>query len=726
MRASLLWVLALGVALVGVVRVDEVRAQEAARWPSLTAPSTAQGGGERDAAVIVGVEDYAFVADVPGAAQNAVDWAVYFHKTRKVPLGRIKLLTNKDGTKEKLRAALQDAARQVKPGGTLWFVFIGHGAASKDGTDGILVGSDADQDAISIYARSLARAEATKLLARGRQGHTVMVLDTCFSGRTSSDAALASGLQPLVPVRKQRAQRTTTVFAAGASDQLAGPLPGAERPAFSYLMLGALRGWADSDSDGKVTTQEAHDYAHSSLSFLLAGSRAQTPELWTTKPGRALSAGRSLEAGPDVLQIAARFKTRGPTPAPAPDQRKAWSAGEANKAVVEFTSEPSGAAVLIDGAMVCQATPCSKALAVGTHRVEMNGDCVEHKTAQATVKRGGGNRVFVKLNARRAGLEVEASNADHNDVEGEVYVDGVKVGMTPGRFTVPLCAKEVEVKAAGYTPFKQRVTLKEHRVDVLAVVLGSGGGAGSARRARDGMVYVEAGAFIEGSNAGFSYMKPQGELRLDGFWIDRYEVTVEQYAACVQAGVCTVPTTKGYGLCNWKASGPRSERLKHPINGVDWEQARAYCAWRGKRLPTEAEWEKAARGTDGRTYPWGNAKPSCKHAVMKNAEGNGKGHGCGENRTWEVGSKPDGVSPYGAHDMAGNVSEWTADGYKAHHDADAGHRGEGAEPRRVVRGGDWTSDDGGLVTSYLSAFKRSSAPPSSSSVVLGFRCAGGH
>src|ERR1022692_4075607 len=133
------------------------RAQET--WPDLSAAPKAVGGGEKDAAVIVGVENYAYVEHVPGAKQNANDWQAYLTGTLKVPADRVVLLLDNEADVEDIRSAAIDKAAQVEPGGTLWFVFIGHGAPSKDGKDGLLVGTDAQQRATSVYSRSLSRNE---------------------------------------------------------------------------------------------------------------------------------------------------------------------------------------------------------------------------------------------------------------------------------------------------------------------------------------------------------------------------------------------------------------------------------------------------------------------------------------------------------------------------------------------------------------------------------------
>lgn len=272
----------------------------AALWPELSSLPAEQGGGEADAAVIVGIEKYPFVAPVPGAAQNAEDWHLYLTRTRKVPVGQVKLLRDNEATLEDVRDAAAWAAGAVKPGGTLWFVFIGHGAPHKDGADGVLIGVDAQQRAESLYNRSLRRSELMSILGKGAQERAVVVLDACFSGRTAEGKELVKGLQPLIALAAAGAWPKAAVFTAAKSDQFAGPLPGASRPAFSYLLLGALRGWGDADKDGTVTADEALTYTQGSLEALLK-DRRQTPELLGSLPGALSRLAR--EAGPDVGSI---------------------------------------------------------------------------------------------------------------------------------------------------------------------------------------------------------------------------------------------------------------------------------------------------------------------------------------------------------------------------------------------------------------------------------------
>lgn len=224
----------------------------------------------------------------------------------------------------------------------------------------------------------------------------------------------------------------------------------------------------------------------------------------------------------------------------------------------------------------------------------------------------------------------------------------------------------------------------------------------------EGMVLVPGGMFEMGSND-YTNEMPIRRVQVDAFWIDRTEVTVEAYSACVDDGECSEPSSGG--SCNWMVAG----REDHPVNCVTWLQAVEYCTWAGKQLPTEAQWEKAARGTDARTYPWGNVPGSCTHVVM--SEG---GSGCGMGSTWPVGSKPMGDSPFGAHDMAGNVWEWVADWYASSYDAMETDNPTGPlmGTVRVLRGGSWNSS---VTYNFRAAYRY--FYPANVNDGVGFRCA---
>ncbi len=290
-------------------------APASAQWPSLSPPAVA-GDGVHDIAVLVAIEDYAFAPDVPGALENARDWYTFLVKGRRVPYGRVKLLRNNQATLEVIQAQIAWAAEHADPRGTLWFLFIGHGAPSRSGEDGVLVGADAQQTAIQLYARSLPRESLMTAIGKGKQGQSVVVLDACFSGRTSTGSVLAKGLQPFLAIKAPPAKSATVLLTAGAGNEFAGPLPGAERPAFSYLLLGALRGWGDANGDRQVTAREAVTYTSSVLSALVM-SRTQTPQLTARNDNLVLARG-GAEAGPDIAAMVAGGMAPPPAVTPSP------------------------------------------------------------------------------------------------------------------------------------------------------------------------------------------------------------------------------------------------------------------------------------------------------------------------------------------------------------------------------------------------------------------------
>jgi formylglycine-generating enzyme required for sulfatase activity len=223
------------------------------------------------------------------------------------------------------------------------------------------------------------------------------------------------------------------------------------------------------------------------------------------------------------------------------------------------------------------------------------------------------------------------------------------------------------------------------------VMMATGATAAPRRPVKPDRVLVPAGPFVRGSTATVDE-RPVQKVRLPAFRIDRTEVTRAMYARCVAAGRCPAPPL----------DLATDDSL--PVTQVSWHDARAYCAFAGGRLPSEAEWEKAARGPDGREYPWG-ADADCARANWGNFEGEGPCAGKNPGRPVAVGQYPGGASPYGALDLGGNVWEWVETSY------------EEDSPRRVVRGGSCCSYFVGPR-----AANRNGWDPDHRDGDLGFRC----
>jgi len=213
---------------------------------------------------------------------------------------------------------------------------------------------------------------------------------------------------------------------------------------------------------------------------------------------------------------------------------------------------------------------------------------------------------------------------------------------------------------------------------------------------------VPAGWFSMGQDEGHQSNQPQHQVYLDAFAIDRTEVTKAAFARFV--------SDTGYRAKGWNDT-TLSGRAHEPVVGVAWRDADAFCRWKGRRLPSEAEWEKAARGTDGRRYPWGNTwDADCANTAEMGQQG-----------VLPVGSLPDGASPYGALDMAGNAAEWVNDYFAADYytySPDHDPTGPNIVTDRGLRGGSWASP-----SEHAQTFFRDSSHSARPNPRVGFRCA---
>jgi formylglycine-generating enzyme required for sulfatase activity len=440
--------------LVGATLAPSAVAQEApsaaavARWPSLAdVPSKAPGGGQDDAAVVIGIEKYAFLTGIPGAKANALAWERWMRDVRQVPGERVHVLTDNDGTREKILTHVRKAAAGVQKGGTLWIVFIGHGAPSRDKRadgqdDGVLVGVDAQQDPDGFYVRAVAQGDVVGVAreAAARGANPVVILDACFSGQDASGASLLPGRMVALPASLARVA-DVMVLSAGRAKEMAGPLPGPAdrpRPAFSYLLLGGLRGWADAGApgDGRVTPGEALTYVRTVFNKL-DPTRSQTPECYPEKLCARPLARSAGEKSPDLGALASSMSggagnANGQYFQPFQPFDGGLDYGEnIQNTVVDdtgfllVTSEPSGATVMLNGKEVGK-TPFQKEVMVGRYRIVLEGVALHHAHQEEITLTTAGAKKRVTLRPAFGRLVVETTPPG-----ARVSIDGADAGAGP-------------------------------------------------------------------------------------------------------------------------------------------------------------------------------------------------------------------------------------------------------------------------------------------------------
>lgn len=277
-------------------------------WPNLRtglARPEAPGARSGDLAVIVAIEDYQHLADVPGAVANAEALAAWFRESHGLRPTRVRIVRDADATADRIRSTLTHAVGEVRPGQRLWFVFIGHGMSRREEVDGrastlgMLVAADAPTDAMRLVRTGVLFRDVARLLEPVEH---VALIDACFSGADRQGEPLVEGLQPVVWSEAgmepgSNSGRGVTITAASGLE-FAGQLPKGEVPAFSYLTLGALRGWADLDHDGRITALELQTWVAEALQTL--DGREQRPQVF----GRGdLVLGEGHESAPELQSI---------------------------------------------------------------------------------------------------------------------------------------------------------------------------------------------------------------------------------------------------------------------------------------------------------------------------------------------------------------------------------------------------------------------------------------
>jgi sulfatase modifying factor 1 len=655
-------------------------AAHAQAWPDVSRPPAESRDGAKDAALVIAIEDYAFAQDIPGAALNGRDWVTWLSQGRGVPL--VKSLFNHKASREGILAEAVKVAGQVQPGGRLWLVYIGHGAPSESGDDGLLVGVDAQQTPQSLSARGLPRAQllqaVEKVLPAGAE--VVLVQDACFSGKTSR-GDLAPGMAPLKVVSAALGAKVT-VLSGARSDEYAGPLPDGTRPAFSYLVLGALRGWGDSDPNGVVTAEEAVRYANRAMVQTVTG-RSQTAEL----AGADLPLGSSgRERGPDLtaLSMVASGPASGATLGPAAlGEVRVDLGGQAT----DFAAL-AAAAEALDAA--AQQALAQKAVADAALAKERR----RRLDAAAAEVRAAATRDYAVIaplvaaptaNGKRV---LEAWLARYG--EAKVTIDGVVESVA--------VAEVAKVREA-----LGRVA--------PAPTTGSDGSSVAARRVPAGKYWVGCTAGQVGCERNELPLHPVKLTRsvlvmetevTQGLWQSVMGSNPAHFSGC--GAECPVENVS-WGDAALFANALSAQDGLEPCyrlagDGVSWPKGAACVGW---RLPTEAEWEVAARGGVDSLYA-GGGELAAVAWTRQNSGG----------ATHPVRQKA--ANGYGLYDMSGNVWEWVWDWYGPYSGSQVDPDGPPSGSGCVFRGGSWNNDAGYARISY-----RGSSSPDRRSNLIGLR-----
>jgi formylglycine-generating enzyme required for sulfatase activity len=759
--------LGLGVLVSLALAVGPSVAAPSAEWPDLAQQVAPTGEGRNDAAVIVAIEDYAKVDAVLGARSNADAWFRWFVSGRGIPAARVYKAYDGDATDVKIRALAKQAAASVQAGGTVWFVFIGHGAPSKDGRDGLLVGVDADRSADGLYARSVPRQELLGLLDAGPQAQTVALLDACFSGQTGTGAALVAGLQPIVPTALlEGASRRARVLTAAGSGEFSGPLPGTARPAFSYLALGGLMGWADVDGtgnrDGRVSAGELRDYVQGALNITMTG-RTQTPtllgedgdlgragaraapDLFALGGGGGGGSGVGTVSGATVqlgggdsdlarlaAEAAAKAAERERLERESREAEARLSAARRERldaATVEVRSAASrdyaSMKPLLGGAPVSpEAKPVLEAYvaryasakvtvdgvteAVAVAEVELVRAALAKSGGEATTGAGAGSAAAAttvgspKKLIGQAWKSIETGEYEKaHSLFDRALQGGPSVDALYGRGYANEKLGDAESAADDYCQAIASGAAPETSREIEARLRRVG------RSCRDWtsptlgtMKWIPAGTFTMGSpesEAGRDSDEVQHRVTLTkGYWLMEHEVTQGEWQAVMGSN------PSGFSSC-----GPTC-----PVEQVSWndavEFAKRVSARDGVayRLPTESEWEYAARGGQSSVYAGSNEATSV--GWIWDNSGRKTHRVCEKQR-----------NGYGLCDMTGNVWEWTADWYGDYPSGSVTDpQGASSGSDRVYRGGGW----GGSAQGARVAF-RGRYGPARRFDGLGFRLA---
>jgi formylglycine-generating enzyme required for sulfatase activity/uncharacterized caspase-like protein len=646
---------------------------------------------------------------------------------------------------EEVRLHIQDFFSDKKPDDLLLFYFSGHGVRDDQGRLYLAVQNTRTN---RLLATAIGADFIRDAMNASRSKRLIVMLDCCHSGAFADGSKAAAGESVGTGPAFEGSGYGRFVLTATDATQYAWEgdkiIGQADNSLFTHFLIeGLSTGAADLDQDGNITLNEIYEYVYDRV---VAATPKQTPGKWTYKQQGDVFIAKN-PAPPIVKRAELPPEIRDAVNSPLASVRKASVddltkiltgpnaalAVSAREALQHLTEDDSrGVSMAAQAALAANAekqgapqnNAVSDRLVKDRAEAERQAALKAEQDRVATEQAAQARLAQAKAEAdRQAAIKAEQDRVAAEKAE-QARIAAEKAEQE--RLAAERVEAEQQVTSTRQPTTKpKRVWLVVGGVAVLAIIglvvipalnrptapasSAPASGSGSTQVSdKDGMtlLYVPAGEFTMGSD-GESDEKPPHTVYLDAFYIDQTEVTNAMYAKCVTAGACSAPSstesrthTSYYG---------NSQFDNYPVLYVSWDDANKYCAWAGGDLPTEAQWEKAARGDDARVYPWGDQTPDASRLNFNNNVGD----------TTEVGKYPTGASPYGALDMAGNVWEWVRDFYGSYpSSAQRNPTGPTSGNTRVLRGGSWL-----VGATVVRASDRGRYGPGNLVGDYGFRCA---
>ena len=673
-------------------------------------------------ALVVANTEYqdASFAKLTAPGKDAEEFAQVLRDAELAAFEDVQVLINEGEGKTRRSIARFFADR--KPPDLLLLYFSGHGVRNDQGQL-FLAANDTE---ISILEATGIPAEfVTRAMNNSRSQRQLLILDCCNSGAFAHGSKSTSGVGKSMGIATAfegsgfgRVVLTATDATqyAWEGDKVIGDT---QKSVFTHFLIEGLKGEADRDGDGRIDVDELYDYAYEEV---VRRTPKQTPGKWSYK-----------QQGDIVLRE--NLKPREIKPAPLPPELLEMLAHPNSGVRRAGLQELIG---LLDGKHQGLARAAREKLL----EIAENDDSLTLRRSVSDALKARGfvleqviaQSDFDSFQQGPVPDSIETPKVEHKEekkIEKPVSVLPHQEQSLPVDVPLPLnnvsdvAEKKVRTKtlqrtidwnriASKLNPRTTGIILLVLLVVFLSVMFGPAlknkfvPGIGSTMvSGKDGatLVYVPAGEFTMGSDSN-SDEQPIHKVTLDAFWIDQTEVTNAMYSLCVKDGGCNPPSS----ILSWTRDSyyDNSEFDNYPVIYVDWNMAKTYCEWADRRLPTEAEWEKAARSIDGNIYPWGSDAPNNRLLNYNSAVGD----------TTEVGAYPDGVSIYGALDMAGNVWEWVSSLYKAYpYDPADGRENLTSSDARVLRGGTWRD-----IEDNVRSANRFRDDPTATFNYVGFRC----